>query len=244
MELFNENNKLASVIHRDHSLLPVINRLGIKLGFGDSTIREVCGKEGIDVNFFVEIINVFHYEAYFPENRLLNLSVSHVVDYLIKTHNYYRQYLIPEIERLMQLFLKSCEGNCAESDLIRNFYDKFQRECLSHFQTEEQEEFPYILELNQLVENKQNGAEFLENRRNFVMRDFEEDHINIDDKLFDLENIIIKYLPPTYDQNIGNTLLSNLFLFGKDLKNHSRIEDNILLPKVEQLKKSLTSHDE
>ncbi len=42
MELFNENNKLVSVIHKDHSLLPVINRLGIKLGFGDLTIGEIC----------------------------------------------------------------------------------------------------------------------------------------------------------------------------------------------------------
>lgn len=244
MELFNENNKLAAVIHKDHSLLPVINRLGIRLGFGDSTVREVCEKEGVDVGFFIEIINVFHYEAYFPELRLLNLSVSHVVDYLIKTHNYYRQYLIPEIERLMQLFLKSCEGRCAESALIRNFYDKFQNECLAHFQTEEREEFPYILELNRLVESRENGEVFLLKYKHFAMRNFEEDHINIDDKMFDLENIIIKYLPPNYDQNVGNALLSNLFLFGKDLKNHSRIEDHILLPKVKQLEKSLFSHDE
>lgn len=243
MELFNENNKLASVVHKDNSLLPVINRLGIRLGFGDSTVREVCEKEGIDVDFFIEIINVFHYEAYFPENRLLNLSVSHVIDYLIKTHNYYRQYLIPEIERLMQLFLKSCEGKCAESELIRNFYEKFQNECLSHFQTEELEEFPYILELNRLVEDGVNYPAFLEKYGNFVVRDFEEDHVNIDDKMFDLENIIIKYLPPKYDQNIGNALLANLFLFGKDLKNHSRIEDNILLPKVKQLEKRLKGHE-
>lgn len=243
MDLFNENNKLAQVIHRDNSLLPVINRLGIKLGFGDSTIREVCEKEGIEVGFFVEIINVFHYEAYFPEHRLLNLSVSHVIDYLIKTHNYYRQYLIPEIERLMQLFLKSCEGKFAESDLIRSFYDKFQKDCLSHFQTEELEEFPYILELNRLVQNHETGSAIPGKYRNFTIRNFEEDHINIDDKLFDLENILIKYLPPNYDQNVGNALLSNLFLFGKDLKNHSRIEDYILAPKVKQLEKFLKDNE-
>ncbi len=243
MELFNENNKLVSVIHKDHSLLPVINRLGIKLGFGDLTIGEICKKEGIDPAFFVEIINVFHYEAYFPEKKLLNLSVAHVVDYLIKTHQYYRQYLIPEIDRLLQLFLNSCDGKCAESELIRNFYDKFQHECIAHFQIEEDEEFPFILELNRVIETKADKESFLAKYGNFVVRDFEEDHVNIDDKMFDLENIIIKYLPPQYDQNIGNSLLSNLFLFEKDLKNHSRIEDHILLPKVNQLLKSLDDHE-
>jgi regulator of cell morphogenesis and NO signaling len=243
MELFNEKNKLVSVIHKDHSLLPVINRLGVKLGFGDMTIHEICKKEGIDPNFFVEIINVFHYEAYFPEQKLLNLSVSHVVDYLIKTHQYYRQYLIPEIDRLLRLFLNSCEGKSAETELIRNFYDKFRTECIAHFQIEEDEEFPYILELSEIVEGKGGKEHFLKKHGDFMVRNFEEDHVNIDDKMFDLENIIIKYLPPNYDQNIGNALLSNLFLFEKDLKNHSRIEDHILLPKVKQLLKALTGHD-
>lgn len=59
----------------------------------------------------------------------------------------------------------------------------------------------------------------------------------MDEKMFDLKNIIIKYLPPNYNQNIGNSLLSNLFMFEKDLKNHARIEDKILIPKVKQLEK-------
>jgi regulator of cell morphogenesis and NO signaling len=53
MELFSETSKLAAIIHKDNTLLPVINRLGLKLGVGDSTIRALCLKEGIDVNFFM-----------------------------------------------------------------------------------------------------------------------------------------------------------------------------------------------
>ena len=59
----------------------------------------------------------------------------------------------------------------------------------------------------------------------------------MDEKMFDLKNIIIKYLPPNYDSNIGNSLLSSLFMFEKDMNNHSRIEDKILIPKVRQLEK-------
>jgi regulator of cell morphogenesis and NO signaling len=243
MELFNENNKLVTVIHKDHSLLPVINRLGVRLGFGDKTIRNICDENGIDPVFFVEIINVFHYESYFPEQKLMELSVVHVVDYLVKTHEYYRNYLMPEIDRLLRLFLASCEGQCPESEMIHNFYDRFQRECLAHFNTEEVEEFPFILALNRVIRGEFEKAEFEKQFGQFAMRDFEEDHGTIDDKMFDLENIIIKYLPPTYDQNIGNSLLSNLFLFERDMKNHSRIEDNILLPKVNQLIKALTSYE-
>lgn len=243
MELFNENSKLASVIHKDHSLLPVINRLGIKLGFGDKTIRNICEEKKIDINFFVEIINVFHYEAYFPEKRLLDFSVSMVIEYLIKTHQYYINYLIPENDRLIELFLSATPDQSTENDLVRKFYTKFKDEFVIHINFEEREMFPYILELDKAISNPELRSVFRKKYSGFSIEGFEKEHSNMDDKMDDLKNIIIKYLPPNYDQNRGNAFLNNLFMFERDMKNHSRIEDHILVPKVKQLEKVLLSHE-
>ena len=243
MELFNENNKLASVIHKDHSLLPVINRLGIKLGFGDKTIQNICEEKGIDLNFFVETINVFHYEAYFPEKRLLDFSVSMVIEYLLKTHKYYIEYLIPENDRLIELFLMASPDESAENDLVRRFYTKFKEEFVIHMNFEERVMFPYILELNDALVNPVAYEAFHQKYPGYSIEGYEKEHSNMDDKMDDLKNIIIKYLPPNYDQNRGNAFLFNLFMFEKDLKNHSRIEDHILIPKVKQLEKVLLSHE-
>lgn len=243
MELFNENSKLASVILKDHSLLPVINRLGIKLGFGDETIKNICVEKGIDLNFFVETINVFHYEAYFPEKRLLDFHISMVIDYLIKTHQYYKNYLIPENDRLMELFLSASPGESSDNELVRKFYTKFKEEFVIHINFEEREMFPYILELNAVIEDTSLRNQFNRKYPSFSITSFEKEHSNMDDKMDDLKNIIIKYLPPNYDQNRGNAFLYNLFMFEKDLKNHSRIEDHIMIPKVKQLEKLLVNHD-
>lgn len=243
MELFNEKSKLASVVHKDHSLLPVINRLGVKLGFGDHTIRNICEEKGIDLNFFVETINVFHYEAYFPEKRLLDFPISMVIDYLIKTHQYYKDFLIPENDRLIELFLASSADENVDNELVRKFYTKFKDEFVIHINFEEREMFPVILELNEAVENPELRAEFKRKYPSFSVSSFEKEHSNMDDKMDDLTNIIIKYLPPNYDQNRGNAFLSNLFMFEKDMKNHSRIEDHILMPKVVQLEKILNGYE-
>ncbi|MDO9614480.1 MAG: hemerythrin domain-containing protein [Bacteroidota bacterium] len=243
MELFNENSKLASVILKDHSLLPVINRLGIQLGFGDKTIRDICAEKGIDLNFFVETINVFHYEAYFPEKRLLDFPVSMVIDYLVKTHRYYIDYLIPENDRLIELFLLASPDESTDNGLVRKFYAKFKEEFVIHINFEEREMFPYILELNAVITNPAIRNQFTKKYPDFSITSFEKEHSQMDDKMDDLKNIIIKYLPPNYDQNRGNAFLANLFMFEKDLKNHSRIEDHILLPKVKQLEKLLESHE-
>lgn len=243
MELFNENSKLASVILKDHSLLPVINRLGIKLGFGDKTIKNICEEKGIDLNFFVETINVFHYEAYFPEKRLLDFPVSMVIEYLVKTHNYYLDYLVPETDRLIELFLSASPDESPENGLVRKFYSNFKEEFVIHLNFEEREMFPYVLELNAVIENPAARDQFSLKYPDFSITSFEKEHSNMDDKMDDLKNIIIKYLPPNYDENRGNAFLANLFMFEKDLKNHSRIEDHILIPKVKQLEKLLLNHE-
>jgi regulator of cell morphogenesis and NO signaling len=243
MELFNANSKLSTVIHKDHSLLPVINRLGVKLGFGDNTIRSVCMEKGIDLNFFVETINVFHYEAYFPEKRLLDFSVSMVIDYLLKTHQYYKEFLMPENDRLIELFLSASLVESSENELVRKFYARFKEEFMNHISFEEQEMFPYVLELGRVIDNPEGHEQFLKKYSSYSIMGFEQEHSGLDDKMDDLKNIIIKYLPPNYDQNRGNAFLSNIFLFEKDLKNHSRIEDHILIPKVKQLEKMLANYE-
>ena len=240
MELFNETNKLATVIHKDHTLLPVINRLGLKLGFGDLTIRQLCLNHGIDVTFFIEIINVFRNENYFSEKKLLDFSVTVVIDYLRETHRYYLDYVLPEQERLMDLFLLNSDNSSRENELVRKFYNKFREEFISHVQIEEKQIFPYILRLNEAITNPLKKDVFLREFNGLIIMGFEKEHSDMDEKMFDLKNILIKYLPPNYDLNIGNSLLASLFIFEKDMKNHSRIEDKILIPKVRQLEKMIS----
>jgi len=242
MELFSENTKLEAVIHKDYSLLPVINRLGIKLGFGDTTIKQQCEQLNIDVNFFVEIINVFHNESYFPEKRLLDFSVTLVVEYLIQTHRYYTEYIIPENDRLIRLFLSTCDSDCPENKLVMKFYQSFMDEFMQHIKAEEREVFPYVLRLNQHVNQLLGTGQSFQLNPKISQMGFEKEHTGMDEKMYDLKNIIIKYLPPNYDLNIGNALLTNLFMFEKDVKNHSRIEDMILLPKIKQLEKQISGY--
>jgi regulator of cell morphogenesis and NO signaling len=239
MELFEPGSRLASVIFRDHTLLPVINRLGVRLGFGDLTISEVCEKEGIDLPFFLEIINVFHSENYFPEKKLLDFPVTLLIDYLRKTHAYYLGYMLPEQERMIRLMLEKSGTGFRENELIQKFYHTFRAEFIIHVEYEEQYVFPYVLALDQYVRNQNSGKEKDIAFRNQNLREFQKEHHDMDEKMFDLKSILIRFLPPNYEHNIVNSLISSIFMFEKDLKNHSRIEDKILIPKVSQLEKQL-----
>jgi regulator of cell morphogenesis and NO signaling len=74
---------------------------------------------------------------------------------------------------------------------------------------------------------------------NYSIQSFEKEHTNVDEKLFDLKNIIIKYLEPNYAHRICNDFLYELFQFERDLTDHARIEDKILVPKVMRIENEL-----
>ena len=57
--VFSESMKLADLIDVNFKLLNVLSRLGISLGFGENTIREMCDRQGIDLNSFLLICNVY-----------------------------------------------------------------------------------------------------------------------------------------------------------------------------------------
>jgi regulator of cell morphogenesis and NO signaling len=67
----------------------------------------------------------------------------------------------------------------------------------------------------------------------------QEDHNQLEEKLFDLKNLIIKFLPPVKRKDILENLLIELFRLEDDLEDHSRIEEKVLLPKIIHLEQTI-----
>ena len=138
MKIFIAEDELSWIIRQNYLLLPVINRFGISLGFGDKNVLEICTEIGIPSGFFLAIINTYHNPDYFPEKTLLSYSPLLIVDYLQKTHVYYLDYSIRKIENLLNNLLENCSGNCTELNMIESFYKKYKEELLIHIKDEEE----------------------------------------------------------------------------------------------------------
>jgi len=236
--MYKLSQKLADVIHHDHQLLPVLNRFGIRLGFGDQSVEDVCKSLGINAQFLIEILNTYHDPDYFPRERFLDFPLPMIVDYLKKTHLYYYTYYIPEIENQLNELIASAKGE-NNLPLLTRFYHKFKQELHEHLQYEDKFTFPYVIELH-TMQNSGNLPASSGSLPQKSIIEFEEAHSDVDSKLLDLKNIIIKYLQAGYDDNKCNTLLTTLFNFEDDLRDHARIEDKIMVPKVQQIEKLLS----
>jgi regulator of cell morphogenesis and NO signaling len=237
---FAPKTKLADIIHTNYLLLPILNRFDIQLGFGDKTVEEICREMQLNAEFFLVIINSFHDHNYFPQDQLQRFDLSLLVDYIKKSHSYYLDLKVPQIEQLIQnLSNKSDEQFKDQMSLIEKFFQDYKEEIITHIQEEENIIFPYILTIGKVYkEDKINKALKHLIQENSIDK-FAGEHSNIEDKLFDLKNIIIKYLHPVKDNFISNTLLNELFRLERDLNDHARIEDKVLIPKVQYIEQEI-----
>lgn len=237
---FTPKTKLADIIHTNYLLLPIINRFDIQLGFGDKSVEDICQESKVNTEFFLVIINSFHDHNYFPEDQLQKFDLSLLVDYINKSHSYYLDLKVPQIEQLIKsLSNKSNDRYKDQMLLIEKFFQEYKEEIITHIQEEENIIFPYILTIGKIYkEDRINIAHKHLIQENSINR-FAGEHSNIEDKLFDLKNIIIKYLHPVKDNFISNALLIELFRLEQDLNDHTRIEDKVLIPKVQYIEQEI-----
>lgn len=229
MDRFTKQNKIIDLVEANYHLLPVVNRFGINLGNKNKNLEQICLAQNINVDFFLVIVNTFHNNEYFPETELKSFSTSLIINYLKKTHQHYIEYVLPKLESLLKQIIESNKTEIHQLDILEQFYHKYKDELLLHIKEEEELVFPYI---ESLVENKIAKTKY-------NIHTFEKEHSNVDEKLNDLKNLIIKYIEPVYDNNTCNEFLITLYRFEKDIKNHARIEDIILVPQVLELEKHL-----
>ena len=210
MPLVYANMPMSEVVEEHPSLIPVINRFGIRLGLGDSSVKTLCEAHGLDT------LQTFH--------------TSQIIDYLTKTNRYYQRYQLPNIERHLGLFIsQSTPGNSTLS-LIGKFFSSFKEELTARIENDEHTWFPYCLSLSEKLE-KTTTTETLHLHTEQRMED------PIEALLADLKNILIKHLSGDYNENLCYAVIFALCTLEKDIKQHNRIRYRILKPMVDAMEK-------
>jgi len=235
--LITKSIKMADVIHMNYFTLSVLNRFDIKLGFGDKSVKEVCLQNKVDVDFFLEIVNTFVDKDYFPKKHLQTFSVKLITDYLYKTHQDYLSVNVPEIEGLIEQMVDSCFTQKDNIVLLKKFFNEYKQELINHTQREEEVVFPYTIKIEDAYNSNKIEKSIIDLMETYSIEVFQNEHDNIEEKLFDLKNIIIKYLPQPKDLRLCNKLLHELFSLEQDLNDHSRIEEKVLVPKIREMEK-------
>lgn len=216
--------KLADVLSSNPNVLPIIERLDMKLGFGDATVSDVCKMYGLSTELFITICNIYSVDNFQPALYVLKKGdLIRLISYLRSSHKYYSEKCFPYLHSCIHAMMEDCDT--VNNKIINKFYDEYDADVKNHFDYEETVVFPYI---EALVSGK---------KTDYSISLFKEKHSDIDEKLNDLKNIIIKYLPATISSSIRFEVLNSIFMVEKDLRNHTLIENKLLIPLVSKIEK-------
>lgn len=220
--LFSPKSKLSELIQANYKLLFVLRRMGVALGFGETNVEDMCRRYGISPDFFLMICRIHSSDnTLLPSEWIDRLKVGELVDYLHRSHLYYSQQ-IPVLRSKIRRMVEACEP--IHLKILERFIDDYRHETDNHFAYEEETVFPYI---RNLAEGRPGNG--------YSIEQFERNHSNIDEKLGDLQNIILKYLPESCDADLRDEVLFDIFLLEEDLGKHTLLENQILIPYVAKL---------
>lgn len=224
--IFNKEMKMSDLIDADYRLLLLLYRLNISLGFGDKSLNEVCKENNFDTNCFLFLAN------YQTNKSIMNvaeefeaLPLEPFLHYLNCSHSYFLERRLPNIRRKLELVFSASEQKL--QNVILNFFDKYMKEVRKHMEYEDEVVFPYIYSL--LKHDRSNA---------YSINIFEERHNDIEGKMSDLKQILLKYVPSTIDQMLLVNILTELYMSEEELDTHTTIEDNLVIPRVKRMEKN------
>ncbi len=224
--MIDADTKLFDVVADNPWFLLVLEGFNIPLGFGEQSVRRVCARHNVSVKLFLTISNLYCCKkaVTLDAERFDKNDAELILEYLKKSHTYFLDEKIPRLKRIIE------EKSAAAPDekytkVINKFVHDYADEVFEHINYENTVVFPYAAAL---LQNRDRDS-------SYNMQKFKKHHTNIEEKLTDLKNLLIKHVPPEYDNVVRRQLLLELYDLEHDINVHDFIENHLLIPIVEKL---------
>ncbi len=193
---------LSELAYKHPSIIPIINRFGIKLGLLEESIENLSHIYNIDLNLLLLVLNKYINNIDCINYLQNNIpSPSQIEEYFNKTLNYYTQIQLPNIDKHLSAFIgTSMAMNVPKKQLIE------LSKLLEEFKTNIQSIF-LPNNLSSLSQNKQ-------------LRSSEE-------LLAEMQIIMIKFLEGSYNENLCYATIFALHSLETDMRKHQKIKDSL-----------------
>ncbi|NCD42293.1 MAG: hypothetical protein EOL88_09400 [Bacteroidia bacterium] len=219
--------KMSELINENYYLLLALQHFSIDFVVADKTVQQICAENTIHTDTFLVIANL--YNGFHPSIQNLEGSepIKTLIQFLQNSHRFYKSDIYPEIKT----YIHQLQANHDSTDihLIEHFFYEYFTEVVEHLDYEDDIAFPYFCNLIGDRANTSKAA--------FSVNEYREHHSDIETKLADLKNLLLKYIPMEKDYPLRRKFLFRLFELEFDLHIHSLIEETILLPLVDHIEK-------
>lgn len=221
------DTKAAVLIGSDPKMVNLCMELGIKLGFGDISVGQLCEHNGISVDLFVSFCKLMSSPSFIPDTTMLDDNdIAVILRFLERFHSEYRQSALPQLHANVHKIAEQCPREI--KIVVNSFFDDFDAEMTRHMENEEKGQFSYI---KGLLAGSVREGESLDS--------FIDLHDDVEVKLEDFKNILLKYVPENCDIAERYIAIIQAMHIADALHFHTKVEDRLLYPLASELEKRI-----
>lgn len=222
--------KLSGLFFENPYMLLMMEHFNLNFLVYDKSVKTVCAENSINTNIFIDIANLYNGFNELDAKKYSKSDILTIVNFLNKSHNYYKDEKYPQIQGLIEEI--SAVNETKEIKLIAKFFDEYFDEVVEHLDYEDQVAFPYFLDM--LTDTKGTKKE-----NGYSAKIYSDHHTDIESKLMELKNLLLRHITIEEDSSLRRRLVISLFELDYDLNIHYLIEESALIPLVVKIENRL-----
>ena len=233
-------DQIVQLISDNSSLGTALQKYGISQLEISKSLEEALNDSGINGQFIWDVLCSLDNPKAFDSKTFGSYPIPILLEYLRKTHSYYCNKRLGEIEQglshIQRKYVEHEEGYYWE--MISLLFSAWKRHLQLHIDQEENVLFPYI---EKLVQATQNGAPVQDT---FSLSQFVHHHQDdqLEEGLKEICDSIRKHSHDSVNLPLSQkVLLTQLNAFERDLWIHSLMEDQVLIPRAEEIEQKIRS---
>lgn len=203
------------------------------------SIEKVSADLMINPDFLVDVLNCYGETAVFELEKFQKYSVPVLIEYLQKSHTFYRFKKLLEIEQSVFNLMIGGTSSKQTLSVIAVFFTEYKKELLNHFDLEEKTLFPYGKALYKADNSFGDYVNAVVLSQEHSIKKFADHHHDSHCELERVRESLRLFNPSKSDESLLRVLLDQFKSFEKDLYLHALIEDKVLVPKLLKLEKNL-----
>lgn len=205
---------------------------------GKKTLTQACSEKGLDLQEVTFQLENQEEESNKIELDYDNWDLTFLINFIVNRHHQFLLLELPEIETMASKVITE-DGTCYPEVIeITGLLKEMKDELLSHMVKEERILFPYIIALNNSIDEdlSLHASHFgtVQNPINLM----EMEHESVIEYLAQIKTKTNSFNPPLDASNAFKMWLVSLKEMDADLQLHIHLENNILFPKAIELERT------
>lgn len=220
------NTSLSEIVSTNYKAVHIFEKYSLDFCCkGRRTLESACAEKELNSHSILAELESVLIDKPDP-STLLSLSLSDLVDHIVRVHHQYVVNSIPVIKSLLEKVAVRHAGKYSFIPEVERLFLAIAEELETHMNKEEQIVFPMIKD----VENGRGNGNSANLK--YAITQMEQEHTNAGDQMEQVRNLTNNYEIALGSCNTFGALIRLLKDFEMNLHEHVYLENHVLFPKA------------